>query len=179
MQAIDTKTYENLKAGDEQARRLVYERYREKVSAFCYHMTLDPQAAADLTQDVFVKVITRISTLENNEAFPSWLFAIARNEVYAFFRRSRTMKQLDDEDIWEEETPLDVLIGTERSALVRALVGALQPSYREALLLREFESLPYAEIAAATQSSEAAVKARLFKARKALLEKLKPFVGED
>ncbi len=179
MQTLDTDTYQLLKAGDETARRMIYESHRDKVFGFCYHMTLDAEVAADLTQDVFVKVLSRIGMLEDAKSFSSWLFAIARNEVYAFFRKSRPQRPLEDEDVWESETPIDTVVSSERAALVRSLVNALRPAYREAILRREYEGLSYAEIARVTASSEAAVKARLFKARKELVKKLAPFVDKE
>ena len=179
MLKIDTETYNKLKSGDPQAHRLVYERYRNRIQAFCYRMTTDQDVAADLTQDVFVKVLDRIGTLENPQALSAWLFAIARNEVYAFFRRSRENRPFKENDVWESETPIDTLVASERSTLIRALVDRLQPAYREAILLREFEGLSYAEIAKVTGSTEAAIKARLFKARQVLVKKLTPLFGEE
>ena len=179
MQTIDQDTFELLKGRNDGAHHTLYELYRARVYAFCYHMTQDRELAADLTQDVFVKVLSRIDTLDDPRAFPSWLFAIARNEVYGHFRKPRVQSSIEAEDVWETQTPVDVVIASERAALVRGLVQTLRPAYREALLLREFEGLSYAEIAAVVGCTETAVKARLFKARRALLEKLTPILGEE
>jgi RNA polymerase sigma-70 factor (ECF subfamily) len=60
--------------------------------------------------------------------------------------------------------------------LVERLMGQLKAEYREALILRQYECLSYAEIAAITGDSISAVESRLFKARKALAQRLAPFV---
>lgn len=179
MQMIDSTTLQDLQAGNPKAHSDLYERYRQKVYTFCYRMTLNAEVAADITQDVFLKVLSQIGTLERAEAFSSWLFAIARNEIYAFFRKSRDQRPLNEEEVWETETPVDQVIAHEEAALLNRLVEALQPHYREVIVLREFEGLSYAQIAQVAGCTEAAVKARLFKARKALIKKLTPLVGEE
>lgn len=179
MQTIDAPTYEKLKAGDDQAYRLVDERFREKIYAFCYRMTLDVDVAADLTQNVFLKVVRGIGSLGHAEAFTCWIFTIARNEVYAFTRGRRDVRPVRDDDVWEPTTPMEALLAVERTAIIQELLAGLRPEYREVIVLREYDGLSYAEIAQVTASTEPAVKARLFKARKALLEKLKPYFGEE
>lgn len=177
MHPIDVVTFEKLKAGDERAYRLIDERFRKNIYAFCCRMTLDAEVAADLTQNVFLKVVSEIGSLGHVEAFTSWIFTIARNEVYAFMRSRRDARPVHDDDVWESTTPMDALLALERTAIIQGLLASLRAEYREAILLREYDGLSYAEIAHVTGSSEPAVKARLFKARKALLGKLKPYFG--
>ena len=92
------------------------------------------------------------------------------------FRRRKTTNGLDGEAelVWGEETPLEIVIGEERTKLVQRVLGKLKPEYREVLLLREYEQLSYAEIAEVTGDTESSVKSRLFKARRALARKLNP-----
>lgn len=179
MDTIDVTTYEKLKAGDEQAYRLVDERYRQRIYAFCYRMTLDPEVAADLTQNVFLKLLGGARSLAHAEAFSCWLFTVARNEVYAFIRSQRQVRTIQDDDIWDTTTPMEKLLASERTAIIQQLLASLRPEYREVLLLREYDGLSYAEIAQVIDSTEGSVKARLFKARKALLGRLKPYFGRE
>ena len=179
MHTIDVTTYERLKTGDAQAYRLIDERFRQSIYAFCYRMTLDPEVAADLTQNVFLKLLGNIRSLAHAEAFSCWIFTIARNEVYAFTRNRREVRPVRDDDVWETTTPLEELLASEQAAIIQRLLASLRPEYREVLLLREYDGLSYAEIAQVTSSTEAAVKARLFKARKAFVEKLKPYFGRE
>lgn len=179
MHTIDATTYEKLKRGDEQAYRLVDERFRGRVYAFCYRMTLDADVAADLTQNVFLKLVSGIGSLNHAEALASWIFTIARNEVYAFIRSRRVVRPVQDDDVWEPTTPMEALLASEQTAIISQFLASLRPEYRETILLRDYDGLSYAEIALVTRSTESAVKARLFKARKALLEKLKPYFERE
>jgi RNA polymerase sigma-70 factor (ECF subfamily) len=82
---------------------------------------------------------------------------------------------VEAETVWIEETPLTFAQENETKAIVRTCIDALKVEYREVLLLREYEGQSYEEIAAITGNTESSVKSRLFKARKALAEKLKPY----
>lgn len=68
-------------------------------------------------------------------------------------------------------------MNSETVEIVRGMIALLKPDYREVLILREYEQLSYSEIAEVTGDTESSVKSRLFKARKTLLKKLKPYFG--
>ena len=127
-----------------------------------------------------MKIHNRLPTLHDPASFRAWMFAIVRNEAYAILRRKKNLEGLDGEaqDVWEGGTPLDSMIGKERVEIVQRLLERLKPEYREVWLLREYEQLSYAEIAAVTGDTESSVKSRLFKARKALTKKFMPYVAE-
>jgi len=165
-----------LRRGDERAFASLFERYRRPLYAFGLRMLGESHAARDLVQDVFLRVWERRDQLDRPESFRSWLFAIARNRCLSDFRRSRPSIALED-------APQDALAvaandgGPERDqdlALLRRALARLKVDYREVLILREYQELTYAEIAVATDSTQSAVKSRLFKARRALHETLKP-----
>jgi RNA polymerase sigma-70 factor (ECF subfamily) len=82
------------------------------------------------------------------------------------------------ETVWDEDNPLEELEEQETKNIIQHYLGLLRPHYRELLVLREYEQLSYAEIAAITGATESAVKSGLFKARKALAKKLEPFFRE-
>ena len=81
----------------------------------------------------------------------------------------------EDEKILSEESPVLEFQNDEQSAIITAILDAMLPHYKEVLLLREYEGMNYEEIAGVTRSSVSAVKSRLFKARKALLETMEPY----
>jgi len=78
-----------------------------------------------------------------------------------------------ENEVWDEESPLDRMVERERAAVVQHCVSLLRPAYREVLILREYEHLSYSEIARITGATESAVKSVLFKARNAIAKKLK------
>jgi RNA polymerase sigma-70 factor (ECF subfamily) len=83
-----------------------------------------------------------------------------------------------ENEVWDEESPLDRMVERERAAVVQHCVSLLRPAYREVLILREYEHLSYSEIARITGATESAVKSVLFKARNAIAKKLKLMMNE-
>jgi RNA polymerase sigma-70 factor (ECF subfamily) len=156
--------------GDERAFAALFERFRRPLYVFALRMLGDADAARDLVQDVFVRVWERRGQLDRPESFRSWLFAVARNRCLSLLRRDRGHVALDE----APEESLAVAAagdGPERDqdlALLRRALAGLKVEYREVLVLREYQELSYAEIAQITESTESAVKSRLFKARRAL-----------
>jgi RNA polymerase sigma-70 factor (ECF subfamily) len=114
-------------------------------------------------------------TLSDTSVFRSWLFTIARNEVFKMLRKHHRNGTVDAETVWTDETPLTFTQANETKAIVTTCIESLKVEYKEVLLLREFEQYSYEKIAAITGSTESSVKSRLFKARKALAEKLRPY----
>lgn len=116
-----------------------------------------------------------IGTLSDSSVFKSWFFTIARNEVFKMIRKHHRNGTVNTESVWTVETPLMSTQANDTHAIVARCIDALKPEYKEVLFLREYEQRSYEEIAAITGNSESSVKSRLFKARKALAEKLKPY----
>ncbi|MFH0988728.1 MAG: RNA polymerase sigma factor [bacterium] len=164
-----------LQQGSSQALELLYREHYEGVYAYCVKILLDRHVAKDIVQDTFLKAGQCASTLRLSESFRSWLFRIARNEALMHLRKNRRNGRLDEDSRWNDETPHDLTIAQERSELVNTLLGQLKYEYREVLVLRAYENLSYAEIAAITESTESSVKSRIFKARKALADKVRRY----
>jgi RNA polymerase sigma-70 factor (ECF subfamily) len=170
---------QRVRTGDLNAFAQLYERYKTNIYAYCHRLLQNQSSAEDALQNTFLKAYQSISTLDDPAAFKYWLFKIARNEVYTILRKSKSnghIKSLDDaEDIWDEETPFSKAVQTNTVDIIQQLLGQLKTEYREVLILREYEQLTYVEIAALTGDTESSVKSRIFKARKALTKKLKPY----
>ncbi|NUN70838.1 MAG: sigma-70 region 4 domain-containing protein, partial [Bacteroidetes bacterium] len=83
-----------------------------------------------------------------------------------------------DEPVWSGDQPDALMEQQDRTAAVAALLNALYPTYREVIVLREYDQLSYDEIAAVTGTSVASVKSRLFKARRAMLDRLSELYPE-
>lgn len=176
----DEQLIDQISAGNSAAFAQLYQRYKHALFAFCFRLLKDRDDALDAVQETFVKIHNRLPTLHDPDSFRVWMFAIVRNEAYAILRRKNNLVGLDGEaqNVWEEGTPLDSMIGKEKVEIVQRLLERLKPEYREVLMLREYEQLSYAEIAAVTGDTESSVKSRLFKARKALTKKFMPYVAE-
>jgi len=166
-------------AGEVSAFALLYDRYRNGVYAYCLRLLKDVASAEDALQNVFTRAFESIKTLDDPPSFKFWLFMIARNEVYGIIRKLRNPNQIkplnDSDDPWDPETPEIQFERKDIADLVQRHLVGLKAEYREVLILREYEQFSYAEIAALTGDTEGSVKARIFKARKALAKQLKPY----
>lgn len=162
-------------AGEVPAFASLYERYKNDVYVYCFRLLRDAAPAEDALQNIFIKALESIRTLDDPSAFKYWLFMIARNEVYGVIRKLRSPnreKTLDEsDDPWDPETPLTYAVRSNQIDIIQEQLGYLRPEYREVLLLREYEQFSYVEIAGLTGDTEASVRARIFKARKALAKK--------
>jgi RNA polymerase sigma-70 factor, ECF subfamily len=170
------------KGGDDRAFTLLYERYRRALYLFALKMLSETEAARDLVQDVFVTIYQNRSRLNRPDSFRSWLFTIGRNRCLSHLRQRRDRTPLEEApaEAIAVDPPGDGRETAEDVRLIRRALNALKIEYREVLVLREYQDLSYREIAEITESTESAVKSRLFKARRALHESLKPvFVGRD
>lgn len=178
-QATDTELVLQLKNGIMSAGAVLYERHKQPVYAFCLRMTGDPASAQDAAQESFLKMLSKIHTVEHGITLRSWLFSTARNEILMILRRKRTvrMEPLEEaEEVRGPLTPLRVTEDRQMSAIIEDAVSRLQPVNREAFLLREKEGMSYDEIAAITGASLSAVKSRIFKARSAMNTMLTPYL---
>jgi RNA polymerase sigma-70 factor (ECF subfamily) len=168
------------KDGDDRAFSILYDRYKRSLYVFALKMLGDADAASDLVQDVFLRVYERRRQLNRPESFRSWLFAIGRNRCLSHLRQNRGRIPLDEapEEAIAVEAPPDGMEAEEDLRLIRRALAGLRVEYREVLVLREYQDLSYREIAEITETTESAVKSKIFKARRALHEMLKPaFAG--
>ena len=171
----DEQLVMQLRGGSSDAFEQLYERYRRHIYTFCLKLSGDRSLAEDATHDTFVRMHDHIGSLNDAAQLRTWLFSIARNGVFRQLHNYRRNGSYDDENVWTDETPLSIAEHQNASAIVSACIALLKPEYREVLFLREYEQHTYVEIALITGNTEDSVKSRLFKARKALAEKLKPY----
>lgn len=174
---LDEEVIEACRRGDSDAFRLLFETYKDRVYSIALHYTSDDALARDVTQHVFVKLMTRIDQYRSDAAFSTWLYRLVANACLDERRKSKRLSQLD------EETPLPVLVddapsGEQRllerelSDQVRTAVASLQPSLRITVLLRYFEELSYEEMAEALGVSKGTVASRLSRGHQLLARKL-------
>ncbi len=178
----DAELVGRIQSGDEKAKGALFERYWRSVYLYCVRLLVDPDEANDAAQNAFIKGLDSLVSLDRPEAFRSWIFMIARNEVFTLLRRKRRngTEPLENykDALIDAQTPFDEVVSNERTEIIRNELLRLKPEFREVIVLREYEQLSYLEIAAVTVSTEGAVKARLFHARKAMLELLRPYFRE-
>jgi RNA polymerase sigma-70 factor (ECF subfamily) len=174
--ATEQELIRELQRGGQRALGVLYQEFSSGVFAYCLKILADRQLAEDVVQETFLKVQQHARSIQKNESFRSWIFRIARNEALMQLRKRQRNGQIDDETVWEEDTPHQQLVMLERSEIVNRLLDGLKHEYKEVLLLSVYENMSYAEIADVTGATEGSVKSRIFRARKAMVERLKGLV---
>ncbi|KAA3645262.1 MAG: hypothetical protein DWQ07_12360 [Chloroflexi bacterium] len=153
--------------GDQVAYTELFHQYFQAVYNYALSLTSDPAGAEDLTQDAFIKAYNNIHRLGHPWNFRTWIFRMTRNLFVDQLRGQRTITGLDEaRQMAENETPLEKQsIRSENADSVRQTLEFLPTQHREALMLREFYAMPYAEIASVMEISQSNVKVVLHRAR--------------
>ena len=156
-------------AGDRPAFDELFHRYRQPIWGFFRRRLSDAAEAEELAQETFLAVLKASRRYEARASFRSYLYGIAFNLLSAARRKTQrrgevSLPALDDVAAAKSD-PAAVL-------WVKQALAALDPKDREIVMLREYDALDYAEIAAVVGIPLNTVRSRLFRARLALREKL-------
>ena len=174
---ISAEILESCRRGDRDAFRALYETYKDRVYSLALHFFHGDQAAAqDMTQQVFLKLMTGIARFEGRSGFSTWLYRLVSNACLDGARRARSRPQPADprEIVALAAAPLQEahLVQAQTASSIQAAVAALPPKLRLPILLRYFDGRSYEEIAAALNCSMGTVASRLSRGHKLLAEKL-------
>ena len=160
------------RAGDAEAWRTLFRRYRLPLYVYVFELLRDEQASLDLVQETFVNAFRHIGSLRDDEKFGGWLFRIAHQKCVQQWRRQGREAELREELLLEPEgyspDPLDVLLRVEQEAEFMNLLAQLPLAQRSALLLHYIEGFSLEEIARITETQLGTVKSRLHYAKRAL-----------
>jgi len=158
--------------GSEAAFTELFGRYKRQIHGYFGRRMEEAAAAEELTQEAFLAVLCGAARYEQRATFRTYLYAIALKLLRAHRRKSVFRGKFAG--YRKEDAQNGRPDGTEASLWVRGAVEKLDPMDREILLLREFEELSYDEIAELLRLPLNTVRSRLFRAREALRELLKP-----
>ena len=177
MQKVDAGVIESCRQGDREALRVIFEVYRDRVYslALCY-FNGDVAAAKDLTQEVFVKLITRLEQFRGEAEFTTWLYRVVANACVDERRKRRRWFSLEDSvevgHMVVRKSLETVQLKREIADGVKTAVAELKPKLRIAILLKYFDDLSYQEIASALGCSIGTVASRLNRGHRLLAQKL-------
>jgi RNA polymerase sigma-70 factor, ECF subfamily len=159
------------RGGDREAFGRLFDLCRHRVYAVALGICGDRAAAADVSQEVFVKLLTRLPQFDGRASFSTWLYRIAVNAAVDHQRAKRRVVPLPEtlEDVRRVEE--DYARREQRRRVERA-VAALPPKLRAPLVLRHIQGLAYGEIAAALGISVGTVASRLSRAHARLAREL-------
>lgn len=186
---VDQELVERVQRGDKHAFDLLVSKYQRKLGRLISRFVRDSGEAEDVTQDAFIKAYRALPGFRGESAFYTWLYRIgintAKNHLLANKRRAPTSTPFDVEDaesfeeaslLREVSTPENELMSKQVVDVVQASLQQLPEDLRSALTLREIEGLSYEEIANVMNCPVGTVRSRIFRAREAVAENLRPLL---
>jgi RNA polymerase sigma-70 factor (ECF subfamily) len=187
---IDRQLVVRAQRGDKQAFELLVEKYQRKLARLLSRFIRDPAEVEDVTQEAFIKAYRALPAFRGDSAFYTWLYRIgintAKNYLMAMGRRAPTSTEIEAEEAegYEEgeqlrdiNTPESLLLSSEIAQTVNATIEKLPEELRKAIEMREIEGKSYEEIAQAMNCPIGTVRSRIFRAREAIAEQLRPLLG--
>ncbi len=174
---IDDRVIEACREGDREAFRLLFETYKDKVfSIAVYSFGGDEAAASDVSQQIFLKLMTAITQFRGDSAFTTWLYRLVVNACideqrkrrrFLPFGESVPMSRIEDRRPQEKR-----YARLEVADSVQAAIKELTPKLRMPILLKYVEGLSYEEIATVMGCSKGTVASRLNRGHRSLARKL-------
>jgi RNA polymerase sigma-70 factor (ECF subfamily) len=168
---------------------LLVEKYQRKLARLLSRLVRDPGEVEDVTQEAFIKAYRALPSFRGDSAFYTWLYRIgintAKNYLVSMGRRAPTSTEVDAEEAESYEsgeqlrdinTPESLLLTREIATTVNAAIESLPEELRSAIQLRELEGMSYEEIAKLMDCPIGTVRSRIFRAREAIAERLKPLL---
>ena len=176
--------------GDKTAYDLLVLKYQQKIANLVSRYVRDTSEAQDVCQDAFIKAYRGLANFRGESAFYTWLYRIAvntaKNHLVAQGRRggnatldAQEAEQYAGADVLHEQaSPERELLTAEIQEAVRLTIEQLPEELRAAISLREFEGMSYDEIAEIMDCPIGTVRSRIFRAREAVNETLRPLLDE-
>jgi RNA polymerase sigma-70 factor (ECF subfamily) len=187
---IDRQLVARAQRGDKQAFELLVEKYQRKLARLLSRFIRDPAEVEDVTQEAFIKAYRALPAFRGDSAFYTWLYRIgintAKNYLMGMGRRAPTSTEVeaDEAEGFEEgeqlrdiNTPESMLLSNEIAQTVNATIERLPEELRTAIQMREIEGMSYEDIAKAMDCPIGTVRSRIFRAREAIAEQLRPLLG--
>jgi RNA polymerase sigma-70 factor, ECF subfamily len=187
---IDRQLVARAQRGDKQAFELLVEKYQRKLARLLSRFIRDAAEVEDVTQEAFIKAYRALPAFRGDSAFYTWLYRIgintAKNYLMAMGRRAPTSTEVeaDEAEGFEEgeqlrdiNTPESVLLSKEIAETVNSTIEKLPEELRTAIQLREIEGMSYEDIARVMNCPIGTVRSRIFRAREAIAEQLRPLLG--
>lgn len=188
---IDQALVQRVQSGEKRAFDLLVIKYQHKVTSLISRYIKDWSECQDVAQETFIRAYRAVGNFRGDSQFYTWLYKIAvntaKNHLVSMGRRPPT-DDIDAVDavqfdggsrLRDTDTPEHELMRQEIEQTVAATVEALPDELRMAITLREVDGLSYEEIAEAMDCPIGTVRSRIFRARDAIDQKLRPLLGTE
>lgn len=191
MEPEDHVLVEQTLAGEERAFEILLRRHQDRVYTLVRHMVRNPDDAAEITQDAFVKAFRALPRFDPQYTFKAWISKIASNLAIDFIRRKRLPTvsldqplELGHGEIKRDlpdagDSAVEITEGMETEAIMENALQSLTPAHRQVLLLLYREQRSYEEISDMLEEPLGTIKARIHRAREALRRLVAPYFEEE
>ena len=170
---------DKMKGGDRESFNQIFRRYYTPLTRFCVRFVGDSDQAAEIVQDLFVKLWTSREKLTFNSSFESYMLRAVRNSAITYINKERSHADVN-ERIYTNDSdandPSETLQSNNLEASYQKVLATMPEKRREVFLASRFEGLKYAEIATKMGLSQKTVEAHMSAAIKQLREGLKEYL---
>jgi len=185
---VDQLLVERVQKGDKHAFDLLINKYQHRIVSLVARYVNDHAEALDVAQEAFIKAYRAIGNFRGDSAFYTWLYRIAINTAKNWLVAQKRRPPASDIDAVDAEqydmesrlkergTPENELMREEIKDTVYSTIATLPDDLRTAIVLREMEGMSYEEIATTMECPIGTVRSRIFRAREAIDEKLRPLL---
>lgn len=184
----DRKAIARVCAGDFDAFEQLVDKYQGRIYRHIRKMVKDNHVTEDLLQETFLNAYRGLNDFTGASAFSTWLFRIATNSALMYLRKHRPESVEFDDEIKTDgyqpfmnttpdfvSTPIEILLSREGRQRIEEAINDLPVLYRTVLVLRDVEGFSLKEVSQITDSTVAAVKSRLHRARNTVRENLSTY----
>lgn len=187
---VDQQLVVRAQAGDKRAFELLVIKYQRKVERLLSRIIRNQDEIQDVAQESFIKAYRALANFRGDSAFYTWLYRIsvntAKNYLVTQGRRAPTSTGYDAEEaesfedavgLRDNATPDALLMSKQIAEIVNTTIDKLPEELRTAITLREIDGMSYEEIAQIMECPIGTVRSRIFRAREAVAEQLRPQLG--
>lgn len=180
---IDTLLIQRAQKGEQRAFELLASKYRRRLKSVLIPLLQDEAEAEDVVQEALVRAHQSLASFRGDSSWFTWLYRIgvniAKNMLAARGRRLPSVDESQDyPDTPAPDTPETELVSKEIVSAIEKALATLPESLRIAIELREFDHLSYEEIAERMDIPIGTVRSRIFRAREALANAVRPFLAD-
>jgi RNA polymerase sigma-70 factor (ECF subfamily) len=184
---VDHELVKRVQQGDKRSFDVLVRKYQHKVVNLVSRYVHDLHEAQDVSQEAFIKAYRAMHSFRGDSAFYTWLYRIAINTAKNHLVAQKRRPPADDVDVGEAEQFIDSslrdhasperqMLTDEIGQVIKQTIDELPEDLRTAITLRELEGMSYEEIAQSMSCPVGTVRSRIFRAREAIDQKLRPLL---